>query len=75
MNKKREIEVLKNLGKRIAEIRQGKGITQIELGYKCDIEKPNMNRIEKGNTNPTFLTLYKISKELDVGIEEIVKQL
>lgn len=36
-----------------------KGIRQVELGLRCDIEKPNMNRIEKDNTNPTILTLKK----------------
>ena len=70
-----DTELLKSLGKRISEIRKEKGITQMELGFRCDIEKPNMNRIEKGKTNPTFLTLYKISKELDITVEEMVKDL
>lgn len=68
-------ELLKKLGKRIGEIRKEKGLTQMELGFRCDIEKPNMNRIEKGGTNPTFLTLNKISRELGVDIEELVKGL
>lgn len=68
-------ELLKRLGKRISDIRKEKGITQMELGFRCDIEKPNMNRIEKGGTNPTFLTLNKICKELEVNLEEIIKNL
>jgi DNA-binding XRE family transcriptional regulator len=64
---------LKKLGARITEFRIKKGISQVELGLRCDIEKPNMNRIEKGNTNPTILTLKKICAELEVSIEELMK--
>ena len=67
-------EFLKELGTRITQIRKEKGLTQVELGLRCDIEKPNMNRIEKGNTNPTILTLKKISKELQIEIEELMKK-
>lgn len=66
---------LKNLGQRIAEIRKERGMTQVDLGFKCDMEKPNMNRIEKGNTNPNILILRKIFKELDIDLEDILKKL
>lgn len=66
---------LENLGKRISEIRKEQGLTQVELGFLCDIEKPNMNRIEQGNTNPTVLTLRKIYKELGIDLDEILKKL
>lgn len=62
---------LKRLGERIANMRKDKGITQVELGLRCDIEKPNMNRIEKGKTNPTVLTLKKICKELEIDMEQL----
>jgi len=66
---------LKRLGERISKIRKEKGITQVELGYRCDMEKPNMNRLEKGKTNPTVLTLRKISKELEIDLEELISKL
>ena len=47
-------------GKRIIEIRSQKDITQVQLADKCDMEKPNMARLEAGGTNPTFLTIKKI---------------
>jgi transcriptional regulator with XRE-family HTH domain len=52
-------KVLKKLGKRIADLRLNKGLTQTELAYMCDFERPNLARIEAGNTNPTYLTLLK----------------
>lgn len=63
---------LKQLGKRISDIRKEKGLTQVELGFRADMEKPNMNRIEKGGTNPTVLTLRKISAALGVDLTELL---
>jgi transcriptional regulator with XRE-family HTH domain len=63
---------LKKLGKRIATIRKAQHITQVELGDRCDIEKPNMARLESGGTNPTVLTLKKISKALNIPLSELL---
>ena len=61
------------IGQRIQEIRQTKGLTQIELSYRCEMERSNMRRIEAGGTNPTILTLKKIADALEVELDEIVK--
>jgi transcriptional regulator with XRE-family HTH domain len=36
----------------------------------CEIEKANLSRIESGITNPTVLTLFKMSKAMEVGITD-----
>ena len=38
------------------------------MGYRCDIERANMRRIEAGRTNPTIKTLLKISTALSVKL-------
>lgn len=63
---------LQTLGSRIASIRKEKHITQIELAYRCDIEKTNMRRIEAGNTNPTILTLKKICAGMGISLNELL---
>lgn len=63
---------LRALGNRIATIRKEKRITQVELSYLCDIEKPNMSRIEAGNTNPTVLMLKKICVGLGITLKELM---
>ena len=71
--KKREKEddtYLKQIGKRIKAIRKEKGIKQVDLGYACDLDKSNMNRIEAGNTNPSVLLLKKICVELNVTMSD-----
>jgi len=63
---------LQILGNRIATLRKEKHMTQVELSYRCDIEKPNMRRIEAGNTNPTILMLKKIAAGLEVSLTELL---
>ena len=67
-----DVAFLQALGNRISTMRKQKHISQVELGRQCDIEKPNMRRIEAGDTNPTVLTLKKIAAGLDVTLTELL---
>lgn len=71
LREKADEDFLKALGSRIAAIRKAKGITQVELSYRCDIEKSNMRRIEAGNTNVTVLMLNKVCKALEIPLNDI----
>jgi transcriptional regulator with XRE-family HTH domain len=68
---KQEEVFLKELGKRIAQIRKQKELTQAALGDLLDIEKPSMSRLENGNTNPTIITLKRICKELNIELKDL----
>lgn len=65
-------EYLQKVGERIKKIRKEKNITQTELGYLCDIERPNIARIETGGNNLTLVTLRKIAKALEVEVIEFI---
>ena len=60
-----------SLGKRIAQLRKRKQISQVEFAYMLDKEKQNYNKIERGRTNPTSWTLQKIAILLNVPIQEL----
>jgi transcriptional regulator with XRE-family HTH domain len=60
------------IGKRIKIIREEKGFTQQEIGYRCDFEKTTMSRIESVLTNLTVKNLYKLSHALGVKIKDLV---
>mgnify|MGYP002348024450 CR=1 FL=1 len=62
---KQEFQIV--LGKRIRQLRESKGISQVALSHLIEIERSNMSRIESGNTNPTSFLLYTIAQKL--GIE------
>lgn len=63
-------QFLVNLGNRIKNIRESKGIKQTEIAYRCHFDKSSYNTIEAGKRNITTLTLKKISKALDVSVKD-----
>lgn len=67
-----ETKYLICLGKRIKEVRFLKKISQTEIAYRCGFDKSNYNTIEAGKRNPTILSLLKISKALDVSLNELI---
>jgi len=67
-NEDHEKSFLTRLGENITRLRKEKSLTQVQLSEKCEIEKSNLIRIEKGRTNPTSLTLLRISKALEIAI-------
>ena len=60
------------IGENIVKLRKEKGLKQIDLAIKLDMEDSALRRIEKGRTNPTILTLKKIADALQVSINEII---
>lgn len=68
-----EKKYLIKLGENIKSIRIDKGLTQKKLAELCDMEPPNIRRIEGGNTNPTVKTLFKIAKVFKIEIWELLK--
>jgi transcriptional regulator with XRE-family HTH domain len=62
-----------NLGKKIADLRKAKGLTQEELVEKCNISVRTLQRIESGEGSPRSYTLRIIFDALDydqVGLNE-----
>ncbi len=68
--KKEQIQQI--VGNRIRSLRESKGISQQVLAAMCNFEKGNMSRIEAGKTNPTLMTLHKISQALEIKITDLV---
>ena len=63
---------LKNLGKRIADLRETKGLNQSQLASECDKDRQSINRLEKGNVNPSAFYLYQISEALSVPVKDLL---
>ena len=68
-------KILIQIGKRIKEVRESKGISQIELVGRMEgnIDATNISRIESGRTNPTIITLYRISTALEISLSELLQ--
>lgn len=68
MNKER---FLKQFGKRIAEVRKERNLTQEELAELVNVHRTYIGFIEQGKRNPVIANIYKISKALNVSLKDL----
>ena len=59
-------------GRRVREVRKGKGISQERLAEMADIDRSYMGNIERGEKNITLKKVYDICDALKVEIRELV---
>ena len=57
-------------GKRLQQIRKQKGLTQEKLAELAGVHEKHISKLELGTYKPSFDTLSKILKVLDISIEE-----
>lgn len=67
------MDLKKNLGKRIQELRKNQGITQEKLAEQISIDITSLSKIETGRNYPQPETLEKIALALSVDIEDLFK--
>lgn len=61
------------VGKNIRKIRQQKKLSQEKLARLTDISLNTLTKIESGFTKrPSIQTVYKISKVLEVAMEDLI---
>ena len=63
----------KDFGKRVADLRKGKRLTQSELAEKLNISNKAVSRWETGEGYPEITILPTLAKELGVTIDELLK--
>ena len=68
-----ERERLKELGRRIRAIRLQCGLTQVELAIKCEFDRNYIGMLERGERNPTYLTLCKMAEHLEMNVSDLIK--
>lgn len=62
---------LKNLGRRVAELRIGRGLTQEALAERLDKDLRYVQQIEGGRQNVTVRTAASVARALRVPIAEL----
>ena len=65
--------VLRDVTRRIKEVRRMKKLTVQEGAYRCNIERSNLSRIEAGRTKVTLKTLCLICSALEIRLTDIIK--
>lgn len=66
-----ELDIKKEVGKRLREIRKSKNLSIDQLAMLLDITSHTVANIEKGRTFPTLDTFKKIIKGLEIELYEL----
>ncbi len=64
-------EILDRLGNRIRKLREQAGISQERLGLLSGLHRTYMGAIERGERNPSVLSLQKIADALNVTVKDL----
>jgi transcriptional regulator with XRE-family HTH domain len=61
-------------GRVLRELRQDRGLTQIELAELADVHRQIIARLELGTNDPQWTTVGKLAKALGVSVEVFTGQ-
>ena len=65
------VDELIALGRRIAELRNKRGLTQEKLAELTNYSTNHIAKLESARTNPSFELLVNLSRALDVELKEL----
>ena len=71
MNNDDKKEILIRFGENVRRHRIAKGFTQERLANDLGIEISQISRIERGVINTSIITLYAVSKTLNIDISQL----
>lgn len=75
MSTSNETKLLQSFGKRIAEVRKSKGMTQNQLAERVNMSVVTIAYIETGKRWVRLATLDKIARALKVSVSELFRGL
>lgn len=67
-------EIVSLLGKHLQQIRKEKKLTLEQLAQKSGVSRSMLSQIERGQANPTFGTLWNLSRALGLDMSELVEE-
>jgi DNA-binding XRE family transcriptional regulator len=71
MGAARADDVLRDLGRRVAELRAARGLTQERFAEEADITAQYLQRVEAGRENMTVRSLVRMASLLHVSITDL----
>lgn len=71
--RKEILEILRPLGKRVRHLRLRRGWSQEALAEKADLDPTYVGDIERGQRNPSYLSLVKLARALNISLPELLR--
>jgi transcriptional regulator with XRE-family HTH domain len=62
------------LGENVRRLRLASGISQAKLAERMGVDRAYISGLEKGERNPTVLTVWHLSKALKVAMREFFEE-
>jgi transcriptional regulator with XRE-family HTH domain len=62
------------LGRAVEELRHEAGLTQEELADRFQSDFPSVGNIERGTSNPTFSSLLRVARGLEIDLSGLVER-
>ncbi len=59
-------------GRALGELRVKRGISQEEASLRSDVSRGFYGKVERGDASPTFETIVKVARGLDLAAAEVV---
>ena len=63
---------LVNFGKRLREFREQMNLSQEKFAEKTGFHRTYIGTLERGETNPSLLTLYKLAQALNIDPKNLL---
>jgi transcriptional regulator with XRE-family HTH domain len=72
MTSEPQADILTKFGSHLQAIRKRKKLSYRKIALNCDIDYSDISKIEKGERNPTLLTVVELAKGLGVPLKELM---
>ncbi|HEV2572329.1 MAG TPA: helix-turn-helix transcriptional regulator [Beijerinckiaceae bacterium] len=67
------MDMRKLVGRNFARLRQKKGLTQEAVAERSGISQQYLSGLERGQRNPTVITLYELARALGVSPVDLLR--
>ncbi len=70
---KKDYSLLKEkFGSRAKKLRESKGLSLLDVDFRCDLNESNISKIENGKVNLQLSTIFELAKGLDIEPKELL---
>jgi transcriptional regulator with XRE-family HTH domain len=67
-----ERKYLIKLGMKIKSVRESMNLTQEQFAQKCGMSKNYIGMLERGERNPSYLTLVQIASKIEINLQKLI---
>jgi transcriptional regulator with XRE-family HTH domain len=72
MSKVQDVQIQKQFGQRVRELRKQKALSQEALALACDLDRTYIGGVERGERNISLLNIHKIAEALGVPAKDLL---